>query len=84
METGKTCIYDVVDRMNNEIIDLSDKISNLSQAINQFRRDKARLACKPELLTRQLTAMGQYLAALTERYSALADYYMEESNGQTD
>lgn len=51
METGKTCIYDVVDRMNNEIIDLSDKISNLSQAINQFRRDKARLACKPELLT---------------------------------
>lgn len=84
METGKTCIYDVVDRMNNEIIDLSDKISNLSQAINQFRRGRARSACKPELLTRQLTAMGQYLAALTERYSALADYYMEESNGQTD
>lgn len=84
METGKTCTYDVVDRMNNEIIDLSDKISNLSQAINQFRHDKARSPYKPELLTQQLTAMSQYMAVLAERYAALTDYYMEESNGQTD
>lgn len=84
METGKTCIYDVVDRMNNEIIDLSDKISKLSQFINQVRRGEARSACKPELLTRQLTVMSQYRAILAERYAALADYCMEESNGQTD